>query len=298
MNDKILKMLAYQGRVSVICASTTNLVEKARNTHDLSPVITAGFGRILTMASIMGTEMKGAKDKLTIQVKGNGPAGMVLVTANNFPKVKGYVTNPQVDIPLNEDGKLDVQGAIGNEGYINVVKDMGLKEPYIGICPLISGEIAEDFAEYFAKSEQKNTAVGLGVLVNKDGVKSAGGYVITPMPDATEEDIFNLEQNIFKAGAISKMLDQNLTLEEIGKKITGDENIQIIEENITPIYECDCSKEHMADALETIGKDELCKIIEEDGKAELVCHFCNKKYEFTREELEEIETRIDKTEKE
>ena len=267
MNDKIIKMLAYQGRVSVICASTTNLVEKARNTHDLSPVITAAFGRILTMASIMGAEMKSAKDKLTIQVKGNGPAGMVLVTANNFPKVKGYVANPQVDIPLNEDGKLDVQGAIGNEGYINVVKDMGLKEPYIGICPLISGEMAEDFAEYFAKSEQKNTAVGLGVLVNKDGVKSAGGYVITPMPDATEEDIVNLEQNIFKAGAISKMLDQNLTLEEIGKKITGDENIQIIEENITPLYECDCSKEHMADALKTIGKDELHNMIEEDGKS-------------------------------
>lgn len=297
-NDKIIKMLAYQGRVSVICASTTKLVEKARNTHDLSPVTTAAFGRILTMASIMGAEMKGAKDKLTIQVKGNGPAGMVLVTANNFPKVKGYVANPQVDIPLNEDGKLDVQGAIGNKGYINVVKDMGLKEPYIGICPLVSGEMAEDFAEYFAKSEQKNTAVGLGVLVNKDGVKSAGGYVITPMPDATEGDIFNLEQNIFKAGAISKMLDQNLTLEEIGKKITGDENIQIIEENITPVYECDCSKEHMADALKTIGKDELRNMIEEDGKAELVCHFCNKKYEFTRKELEEIESSIDKTKKE
>lgn len=297
MNDKIIKMLAYDGRVSVVCASTTNLVEKARNIHDLSPVVTAAFGRILTMASIMGSEMKGEKDKLTIQLKGNGPTGMIIVTANKYPKVKGYVTNPQVDIPLNEDGKLDVSGAIGNQGYINIIKDMGLKEPYVGICPLISGEIAEDFAEYYAKSEQKNTAVALGVLVNKDGVKSAGGYVISPMPDATSEDISKLEQNIFKAGAISKMLDSNLTLEEIGKKITGDENIKVIEENIIPVYECDCSKEHMAEALKTIGKEELKNMICEDEKAELVCHFCNKKYEFTKAELEEILSAIDKTEK-
>ena len=157
---------------------------------------------------------------------------------------------------------------------------------------MASGEIAEDFAEYFVKSEQKNTAVGLGVLVNKDGVKSAGGYIITPMPDATEEDISNVEKNIFKAGAISKMLDQNLTLKEIGEKITGDNNIQILEENITPVYECDCSKEHMTDALKTLGKKELEKIINEDEKAELTCHFCNKKYMFTKEELENIKNEI------
>ena len=286
--DKIIRMLAYDGRVSVICASTTNLVEKARKIHDLSPVTTAAFGRLLTITSIMASEMKSSKDKITVQLKGNGPAGILLVTANNFPKLKGYVTEPHVDIPLNEFGKLDVSGAVGTEGYINVIKDIGLKEPYIGICPLVSGEIAEDFAEYFAKSEQKNTAVGLGVLVNKDGVKSAGGYIITPMPDATEEDISNVEQNIFKAGAISKMLDQDLTLKEIGKKITGDEDIKILEENITPIYECDCSKEYMRDALKTIGKKELEKIIDEDEKAELTCHFCNKKYKFNKEELEKI----------
>ncbi len=297
MNDKIVKMLAYNGKVSVICAATTNLVEKARKIHDLSPVCTALFGRVLTIASIMGVDMKSVKDKLTIQIKGNGPAGMILVTANNFPKVKGYVTNPQVDIPLNEDGKLDVRGTVGYEGYINVIKDIGLKEPYVGICPLVSGEIAEDFAEYFSKSEQKNTAVGLGVLVNKDGVKSAGGYVITPMPDATDEDIFNLEQNIFKAGAISKMLDKNMSLEDIGKKITGDENLKIIEENIIPIYECDCSKEHMLEALKAIGKEELKNIIEEDGKAELKCHFCNKEYYFSKQELKQI-VPVDKEKKE
>ncbi len=292
MADKIIKLLAYDGKVSLICANTTELVEEARKIHDLSPVVTAGFGRVLTVASLMACDMKSVKDKLTIQINGNGPIGQMLVTAYNKPIVKGYVSNPVVDIPLNEDGKLDVSTAVGNEGYINVIKDLGLKEPYIGICPLVSGEIAQDFAEYFAKSEQKNTAVGLGVLVDKDGVRSAGGYIVTPMPDATEEEISRLEQNIFKAGAVSKMLDQNLSLEEIAKKITGDENVKIIDENIVPIYKCDCSKEHMTEALETLGKEELEDIIKQDNGAELTCHFCNKKYDFSVQDLRQIIDKI------
>lgn len=288
MEDRIIKCLAYNGKISVICANTTELVENARKTHDLSPVATAAFGRMLTITSIMANEMKSSHDKLTVQIKGNGPLQMMVATANNFPKVKGYVVNPVVSMPLNEDGKLDVGGAIGHNGYINVIKDIGLKEPYIGICPLVSGEIAEDFAEYFAKSEQKNTAVALGVLVDKNGVKSAGGYMITPMPDATEEEISKVEQSIFKAGAISKMLDNNLSLEQIAKNITGDDNIEILKENIQPMYECDCSKEHMSDALKTIGEKDLKEIIEQDGRAELECQFCNKKYEFSKEELKEI----------
>lgn len=195
---------------------------------------------------------------------------------------------PGVDIPLNEFGKLDVGGAVGYEGYINVIKDIGLKEPYIGIAPLTSGEIADDFANYFVNSEQRNSAVALGVLVDKNGVKSAGGYLINPMPDAKEEEISKVEQAIFKAGAMSKMLDEKLTLQEIAKKITGDEEVQVIEENITPIYQCDCSKEHMAEALASIGKEELQNIIQTDKKAEIVCHFCNKKYEFSQKELENI----------
>lgn len=294
MQDKIIKFLAYEGKISVICADTTELVEKARKTHDLSPVATAAFGRLLTITAIMGNEMKGEKNKLTIQMKGNGPLGTMLTASDNFPRVKGYVTNPIVDLPLNDMGKLDVGGAVGNEGFINIIKDIGLKEPYVGICPLISGEIAEDFAEYFAKSEQKNTAVALGVLVDKNGVKSAGGYIITSMPDATEEEISKIEQSIFKAGAISKMLDQNLSLVEIAKKVTGDEKVKIIEENITPIYECDCSKEKMEDGLATLNKDVLKEMIEEDGKAEIVCHFCNKKYDFSKEELENILKEKDK----
>ena len=288
MQDKIIKFLAHEGKISVICADTTELAEKARKMHDLSPVATAAFGRLLTITAIMGNEMKSEKNKLTIQMKGNGPLGTMLTTSDNFPRVKGYVSNPIVDLPLNDIGKLDVGGAVGNAGFINVIKDIGLKEPYVGICPLVSGEIAEDFAEYFAKSEQKNTAVALGVLVDKNGVKSAGGYIITPMPDATEEEISKVEQAIFKAGAISKMLDQNLSLLEIAKKVTGDENVKVIEENITPIYECDCSKEHMADGLATLNKNVLKEMIEEDGKAELLCHFCNKKYKFNKTELVEI----------
>lgn len=266
MSDQIIKFLAHNGKISVICADTTNLIEKARNTHDLSPVVTAAFGRMLTIAAIMGAEMKNVKDKLTIQIKGNGPIEMMVATTNNFPRVKGYVVNPQVDIPLNEFGKLDVGGAVGQEGYINVIKDIGLKDPYIGISPLTSGEIADDFANYFVTSEQRNSAVALGVLVNQNGVKSAGGYLINPMPDATEEEISKVEQAIFKAGAMSKMLDEQLTLKEIAQRITGDDNVEILEENITPIYQCDCSKEHMADGLATIGKEELQDIIEQERK--------------------------------
>ena len=201
-------------------------------------------------------------------------------------------------MPLNEFGKLDVSGAIGHEGFINVVKDIGLKDPYIGISPLVSGEIAEDFANYFVNSEQRNSAVALGVLVDKNGVRASGGYLINPMPDATEEDISTVEQSIFKAGAMSKMLDQNLTLEEIAKKITGDENVQIVEDDIAPEFKCDCSKEHMQDALMTIGKDELQDIIEKEGKAELVCHFCNKKYQFNKQELEAILKNIEENKEE
>ena len=293
MTDKIIKFLAHNGKISVMCANTTNLVEKARKIHDLSPVVTAAFGRMLTITAIMGAEMKNAKDRLTVQIKGNGPIGTMLTTTNAFPMVKGYVINPQVDLPLNEFGKLDVGGAVGYEGYINVIKDIGLKDPYIGISPLTSGEIADDFANYFVHSEQRNSAVALGVLVDKDGVKSAGGYLINPMPDATEEEIYKVEQAIFKAGAISKMLDQKLSLKEIAQKITGDENVEILEENITPIYQCDCSKEHMAEGLVAIGKEELQEIIDIDQKAEIVCHFCNKKYQFSKQDLEEIIKNID-----
>ena len=288
MEDKITNFLAYDGRIGITCIKSTSMVEEARKIHDLSPVATATFGRLLTMTALMAEEMKNEKDKITIEIKGNGPIGGMLTTANNVPEIKGYVINPYVDLPLNEFGKLDVGGAVGQDGYIHVIKDIGLKEPYIGVSNLTSGEIADDFTNYFVSSEQRQAAVALGVLVDKNGVREAGGYLITPMPDATDEDISNVEKGIFEAGAISKMLDEKLSLIDIAKKVTGDKSIKVIEDCTVPVYKCDCSKEKMANALMSIGKKELKDIIEEDGKAELVCHFCNKKYQFNKEELEDI----------
>lgn len=290
MTDKIIKFLAYDGRINIVCANTTELVEKARKTHDLSPTVTAALGRMMTVTTIMATEMKDENNKMTVQIRGNGPIGTMVAVANNKPKIKAYVTNPYVDIPLNEFGKLDVGGAVGNRGFINVIKDIGLKDPYIGMSELITGEIGDDFANYLVKSEQRNSAVAVGVLVDKNGVKASGGYIINAMPDATDEDISKIEKSIFEAGAISKMLNNNLTLEEIAKKVTGDENVKIIEDNIVPIYECDCSKNSMEKALLAIGKKELKTILEEDGKLEIVCHFCNSKYNFNKTELERLLT--------
>ena len=293
MEDKITNFLAYEGRIAITCIKTTSMVEEARKTHDLSPVATAALGRVLTITALMANEMKGKEDKITVQIKGNGPIGTILAVANNVPEVKGYIQNPYVDLPLNEFGKLDVGRAVGQDGYIHVIKDIGLKEPYIGISNLTSGEIADDFTNYFVNSEQRQAAVSLGVLVDKNGVREAGGYLITPMPDATEEDISNVEKGIFEAGAISKMLDEKLSLIDIAKKVTKDKNIKVIEDCKVPVYKCDCSKEKMKTALISIGKKEIEDIIKEDGKAELVCHFCNKKYDFNKEELEEIKRKIE-----
>ncbi len=288
MKDQIIKFLAYDGKISVTCASTTNLVEEARKLHDLSPLSTAVLGRVLTITALMGSEMKNKTDKLTIQIKGNGPIGKIVSVSDNFPHVKAYVTEPHVDLPLNEFEKLDVGGAVGTQGFINVIKDIGLKEPYIGISPLTSGEIAEDFANYFQTSEQKQTAIALGVLVDKNGVRSSGGYIITPMPDATEEQISKVEQAIFQAGAMSKMLDNNLTLNEIAQKITGDKKVKVIDASTEPVYECGCSKDRFAESLMTLGKKQLEELIEEDEKAEIKCQFCNKIYNFDKNELQEI----------
>ena len=290
--DQIIKFLAYDGKISVICASTTNMVEEARKIHDLSPVVTAALGRVITITALIGAEMKNKTDKLTIQIKGNGPIGKIVAVSDNYPHVKACLTNPVVDIPLNEFGKLDVGTAIGNQGFINVIKDIGLKEPYIGISPLTSGEIADDFANYFQTSEQRQTAVALGVLVDKNGVKASGGYIISAMPDATDEEISNVEKSIFQAGAMSKMLDQKLSLKEIAEKITGYKKIKVIDASIEPVYECECNKEKFADSLITLGKEQLKELIEEDGKAEIKCQFCNKTYKFIKEELEEIKNRI------
>ena len=284
----MIKFSAEEGKVSIICADTTYLVEQARKIHDLSPVATAALGRTLTVSSIIAINMKDKDDRLTVQIKGDGPIGNIVVVANNFPELKGYVGNNLLDLPLNKNGKLNVGQAVGKNGFLNVIKDIGLKDPYIGMVPLVSGEIAEDFTNYFATSEQTPSVVSLGVLVNSDGVKKSGGYVLTLMPYATEDIIEKIEKNIEKIDSISKMLDENIPLIEIAKKATGDENIKVIEENIIPVYECDCSKEKIEKGLIAIGKDELKDIIETQGNIETVCHFCNKKYNFSKQELQNL----------
>lgn len=295
MNNKAIKFLAYNKKVSVMCIDTTELVEEARKIHDLTPTVTAAAGRALTVAAMMAyLETKELTDSITIQIKGTGPiGGMVLITGLENEKkanVRMYVQNPYVELPLKPNGKIDVGGAVGHQGYLNVIKQNELTNSnYNGLIPLVSGEIAEDFTEFFAKSEQKPTALALGVLVNKDGVKRAGGYIINPMPDATDEEISKIEESLKEAKPISEMLDEGLTLEEIAKIVTGDENIEILEQDLDVTYKCNCSKEKIENGIISLGKEEISKIIEEDGKLEAECHFCHKKYNFSLEELKEIE---------
>lgn len=292
-NSKIIRCLAHNGKVNVRCIDSTNIVEIARKIHDLSPTATAALGRLLTITSLLGKEMKGEKGTITTQVKGNGPIGNMTVVADNMGNVKGYVSNPHVDLPLNlENGKLNVKAAVGEEGMIYIIKDIGLKEPYVGMTPIVSGEIAEDFTNYFATSEQTPTVVALGVLVDKNGVKAAGGYLLTLMPDAGEEEIVKIEEALKNADSISKMLSSGKELVEIAEMVTGDKNVMYFEDDEIPEYKCNCSKEKMEKNLITLGKDEIQDIIEKDGKAELVCHFCNNKHLFNKEELEQIVNNI------
>lgn len=288
MEGRIIKFLAYEGRALVKCIDSTNIVEEARKIHDLSPTVTAALGRLLTMTSMMGADLKEIEDSITVQIKGDGLAGTLTAVTDSNGNVKGYVTNPLVELPLNEVGKLDVSKAVGKNGMMYIIKDIGLKDPYVGMTPIISGEIAEDFTNYFAKSEQTPTVVALGVLVDKNGVKKAGGYQISLMPDAKEEDIENIEAAIKKADTISKMLNDEISLEQIAKIVTGDNDIKIIDDTIKPEYKCDCSREKIEKGLIAIGEKELQDIMNTDGKAETVCQFCNKKYHFNKEELEKL----------
>ena len=295
MKNKAIKFLAYNKKVSVMCIDTTELVEEARKIHDLTPTVTAAAGRALTVAAMMAyLETKELTDSITIQIKGTGPIGSIVAITGleneKIANVRMYVQNPYVELPLKPNGKIDVGEAVGHQGYLNVIKQNELTNSnYNGLIPLVSGEIAEDFTEFFAKSEQKPTALALGVLVNKDGVKRAGGYIINPMPDVTEEDISKIEGAIKNAKPISEMLDEGITLEEIAKIVTGDENIEILEQDLDVIYKCNCSKEKIENGIISLGKEEFSKIIEEDGKLEAECHFCHKKYNFSLEELKEIE---------
>lgn len=293
MSDRIIRALAYSGKVNIKCIDTTNLVEEARKIHGLSPVATAALGRLLTMGCLMGSDIKENEDTITLQIKSNGPIGQMNVVVNSKLDVKGYVQNPNVDLPLREDGKLDVGGAVGKNGMLYIVKDIGLKEPYVGMTPLVSGEIAEDFTSYYATSEQIPTAIALGVLINKDGVVSAGGYKIQLMPEATEEDISKLEKALNKVDPISKLLEDKKSLEEIAEIVCDDDKILALTSGNVPTYKCDCSKERFERGLISLGKKEIENILSTDGKADITCKFCNKKYSFSSEDLARIMSAIE-----
>ena len=288
MKDEIIDCLAYNGKVSIKCISSREIVEKARKLHDLSPTASAALGRLLTITSIMGYELKTEEASITNQIKGNGPIGILTAVADSNGNVKGYVGNSKLDLPLREtDGKLDVGGAVGKQGMLYIIKDLGIGKPYVGMTPIVSGEIAEDFTNYFATSEQTPTVIALGVLVDKNGIKSAGGYKLSLMPDAGEEEISKIEEQIKNIEPVSRMLDENKTLEEIAKIVTGDENLKVLERT-EPKFECNCSREKCEKGLIAIGKKELEELIEDQGEAELTCQFCDNKYHFNKKELEDL----------
>lgn len=287
MNDYIIRAIAANDQIRAFAAVTTETVEEARKDHNTSPVATAALGRLLTAGAMMGTMMKGDKDILTLQIKAGGPLEGITVTADSKGRVKGYVGNPNVCIPANSKGKLDVAGAVG-VGFMNVIKDMGLKEPYVGQVALQTSEIAEDLTYYFATSEQVPSAVGLGVLMNKDNtVRQAGGFIVQLMPFAEESAIAKLEENVQKITSVTSLLEEGHTPESLLEKVLDGFDMEINEKIPTEFY-CNCSRERVEKALISIGRKELNEMIQEGKPIEMNCHFCNHNYEFTVEELKEI----------
>ena len=288
MSDILLRGNSMDGAVRVFVAITTDLVNRAHEIHHTYPVATAALGRTLTAASIMGAGMKNETDTTTIQFKGDGPLGSIVAVTDSHSHVRGYVANPFVDLPLNKKGKLDVGGGVG-KGYLNVIRDLGMKEPYAGQVPIVTGEIAEDLTFYFARSEQIPTAIALGVLVDTDSsVKAAGGFMIQLMPEATEDIAIKLEEKMKTIEPVTQMIDSGMSAEDIFFHITEDFDMLMENKPIVPMYECKCSKERMERALISIGKKELEDLIEDQGEAELTCQFCDKKYTFSKEALEEL----------
>lgn len=285
--DYIVRASAADGQIRVFAATTRDLVEKARKIHGTSPVATAALGRLLTGAAMMGSMMKGRSDVLTVQVMGDGPIGTLTVTADSMSRVKGFVQNPEVMLPASAEGKLDVGGAVG-KGMLRVIKDLGLKEPYIGEVDLISGELAEDLTCYFAVSEQTPSSVALGVLMNRDNtVAQAGGFIIQLMPDATEEVISHLEQKLTEVTAVSGLLAEGMTPEEILEYIFAGFDLKLLDKIPTSYY-CNCSKERVEKALISLGAKELNAMIADGEPITMNCHFCDTSYTFSVDELKEL----------
>lgn len=285
--SKLVRMISAEGDLTVIAADTTDIVARAEQIHKTSAVTSAALGRLLAAASMMGAVLKGEDDSLTLRLSGDGPAGTLIAVSDSSGNVRGYVANPVVEIPLNAKGKLDVAGAVGRDGSLTVMKDLGLKEPYIGQVPIVSGEIAEDITSYFALSEQTPTVCALGVLVNPDlTIKAAGGFIIQLLPTAMDNTIDKVEECIKGIPSVTQMLTSGMTPEDICRSVLGKFNLELLDE-ASPEYRCTCSKERVAKALVSLGKDELKEMAKEDG-TEVCCHFCDKKYHFTPAEILEL----------
>lgn len=285
--DYIVRATAADHQIRAFAATTKETVELARQYHNTSPVATAALGRLLTAGSMMGAMMKGEKDILTLQIKGSGPLRGITVTADSSANVKGYVDNPEVLIHANENGKLDVGGAIGI-GILNVIKDLGMKEPYVGQCELKTGEIGDDLTYYFATSEQVPSSVGLGVLMDKGNtVKQAGGFIIQLMPFTSDEVIDRLEEKLANVTSVTAMLDAGMTPEQILEELLGEFGLEI-NDTIETKYHCNCSRERIEKALISIGKKDLQEMIDDGETIEVGCQFCDKKYPVTVEELKEL----------
>ena len=282
--DYLVKALAFEGQIRAYAVRSTETVGEVQRRHNMWPTATAALGRSISASVMMGAMLKG-DDNITVRIQGNGPLGPIVVDANAKGEVRGYATNPQTHLPLNEQGKLDVSGAVGTEGTLSIVKDLGLKDYFTGQVPIVSGEIAEDFTQYMVVSEQVPSAFALGVLVDPDNtVRASGGFTLQVMPGATEETIALLEKTLADMTPISTMIDQGLTPEGILSEVLGQENVEFLD-RVDVKFDCDCSKERFGKAIEGLGTVEIQAMIDEDHGAEAQCHFCLEKYQFSEQEL-------------
>ena len=288
MSDQLIRAISKDGCVKATAVSTRDLTERARQIHKTLPVATAALGRTLAAASMMGNALKEDGASVTLQIKGGGPLGTLLAVSDNQGNVRGTVDDPQVDLPLRPDGKLDVGAAVGQDGTLTVIRDLNMKEPYVGSVGLLGGEIAEDLAAYFVESEQIPTACGLGVLVDRDqSVLAAGGYLIQLLPGAGEDTIAKVEGSLMAAGAVTGLLRDDPDPEAMLRRALSDFDLEILEKS--PIeYRCYCSRERMERALISLGAEELQSMIDEQGSADLTCRFCDNVQHFSREDLEAL----------
>ncbi|MDQ0856790.1 molecular chaperone Hsp33 [Bacillus sp. V2I10] len=285
--DYLVKALAFDGQVRAYAAKTTDTVGEAQRRHQTWPTASAALGRSMTAGVMLGSMLKG-ENKMTIKVEGGGPIGVIVVDSNAKGEVRGYVTNPQTHFDLNEKGKLDVARAVGTSGMLSIVKDLGMKEHFTGSVPIVSGELGEDFTYYLVSSEQVPSSVGVGVLVNPDNtILAAGGFIIQLMPGTDESTVTEIEKRLGSVEPISKLIQKGLTPEEILFEVLGKENVKLIDKH-SVAFHCPCSRERIANAIISLGAEEIQSMIEEDGKAEAECHFCNERYHFNKEELTEL----------